>query len=167
VPYAPAPDRGGAQGLAAPAARLHNACRDLATFRRPHPRAAIRTAGRREAKEETVEIVGAYTVPQAQLRTREAVCDPEIMKACIPACEAPERIASTESRLTMTTKIARRTARIKRGPAGKHTQGHDDASAKVGGKLAQVSARMVDAVARNLPPDFFSALSRQAGRERG
>ena len=149
-----------------------------------------------------MEIVGEYTIPQSQMRTWEAVCDPEIMKACIPGCETLERTSPTEFHLTMTTKIASLTARfrgritvadahapdtytivfegqggvagfvtglahIKLEPAGKDTRLHYDASAKVGGKLAQVSARMVDSVAQKLTSDFFSAFSRHLGRERG
>jgi carbon monoxide dehydrogenase subunit G len=149
-----------------------------------------------------VEIVGEYTIPQSQMRTWEAVCDAEIMKACIPGCETLERTSPTEFHLTMKTKIASLTAQfrgritvadahapdtytivfegqggmagfvtglahIKLEPAGKDTRLHYDASAKVGGKLAQVSARMVDSVAQKLTSDFFSAFSRHLGRERG
>ena len=55
-----------------------------------------------------MEIVGEYTIPQSQMRTWEAVCDAEIMKACIPGCETLERTSPTEFHLTMTTKITSR-----------------------------------------------------------
>jgi len=50
-------------------------------------------------------------------------------------------------------------------PEGNDTRLSYTAKASVGGKLAQVGARLIDGVARQLAGKFFEAFSRRAGKE--
>ena len=58
--------------------------------------------------------------------------------------------------------FARGEARVELSPDGQNTQLKYAASAMVGGKLAQVGARLIDGVAKKMAEQFFSAFNRRA-----
>jgi hypothetical protein len=134
---------------------------------------------------------GQQVVPSGQEQTWKALNDTEVLKECIPGCDAIERMSDTEYQLAMTTKIGPVNAKFKgkmtlqdvdapRGytmvfegqggvagfakgqaavsltPEGETTTRLDySVKAMVGGKLAQLGARLIDGVARKLSDEFF------------
>jgi len=50
-------------------------------------------------------------------------------------------------------------------PEGSNTRLSYTAKATIGGKLAQVGARLIDGVARQLAGKFFEAFSKRAGQK--
>ena len=52
-----------------------------------------------------MELSSSRTVPASVEATWAALNDPETLKACIPGCEAIERISETEFRVTMTARV--------------------------------------------------------------
>ena len=141
-----------------------------------------------------MELTGQQLIPLDQETTWRALNDPEILKACIPGCEAFDKLNDTQYQLTMTARIGPVSAKFKgvmtlgdvdppRGytisfegqggvagfakgeaavslePEGESTRLSYTAKAMVGGKLAQLGARLIDGVARKLANDFFSAFN--------
>jgi len=58
--------------------------------------------------------------------------------------------------------FAKGEARVELKPDGKNTQLKYAAKAMVGGKLAQVGARLIDGVAKKMAEQFFTAFNRRA-----
>ena len=58
--------------------------------------------------------------------------------------------------------FAKGEARIELAPDGKNTRLRYSAKAMVGGKLAQVGARLIDGVAKKMAEQFFTAFNRRA-----
>lgn len=141
-----------------------------------------------------MELTGQQLIPLPQNETWEALNDPEILKACIPGCDAFDKVTDTQYRLTMTARIGPVSAKFKglmtledvnppRGytmgfegqggvagfakgqaavsldPEGESTRLSYSAKAMVGGKIAQLGARLIDGVARKLANDFFTAFN--------
>jgi uncharacterized protein len=138
-----------------------------------------------------VEMSGQQLIPLPQQDTWQALNDTEVLKECIPGCEALEKLSDTQYQLTMTARIGPVSARFKgvmtledvdapRGytmvfegqggvagfakgqaavalaPEGNATRLSYSVKAMVGGKLAQLGARLIDGVARKLANEFFS-----------
>jgi carbon monoxide dehydrogenase subunit G len=61
--------------------------------------------------------------------------------------------------------FARGEARVELAPEGNSTQLKYAAKAMVGGKLAQVGARLIDGVARKMADEFFTAFNRRVSGE--
>ena len=40
-----------------------------------------------------MDIAGSQLIPKPQRQTWDAICDPEVLKVCIPGCETMERIS--------------------------------------------------------------------------
>jgi carbon monoxide dehydrogenase subunit G len=138
-----------------------------------------------------MEMHGEFRIPAPRQQVWEKLNDPEILKACIPGCEAVDKISDTE----MTAKVVARVGPVKASFSGKVTltdldppagytitgegtggvAGFAKGSAKVslddvgaetvlrygvqaqvGGKLAQIGSRLIDATARKYADDFFS-----------
>jgi carbon monoxide dehydrogenase subunit G len=59
--------------------------------------------------------------------------------------------------------FARMTSRVALQPQGEHTVLRYSAQAEIGGKLASVGSRLVQAVAKKNADDFFTAFTRQLG----
>ena len=60
-----------------------------------------------------MDLTGRYTIPAAPTTVWDALNDAEILKACIPGCEAVEKISPTEFLATATLKIGSMKARFK------------------------------------------------------
>lgn len=138
-----------------------------------------------------MEMSGQQLIPLPQQDTWQALNDTEVLKECIPGCEALEKLSDTQYQLTMTARIGPVSARFKgvmtlqdvdapRGytmvfegqggvagfakgqaavaltPEGNATRLSYSVKAMVGGKLAQLGARLIDGVARKLANEFFS-----------
>jgi carbon monoxide dehydrogenase subunit G len=139
-------------------------------------------------------MTGQQLIPVPQAETWEALNDTEVLKACIPGCEALERVSDSQYQLSMTARIGPVSARFKglmtledmdapraytmifegqggvagfaKGQAAVALAPEEDATrlsysvkAMVGGKLAQLGARLIDGVARKLADDFFKAFN--------
>jgi uncharacterized protein len=137
-----------------------------------------------------MEMSGEQLIPASQQETWEALNDPQVLKACVPGCEAIDHIADNEYRVQMVARVGPVSAKFKGrltlsdikppnsysiafegqgGPAGFAKGGaqvklspHDgqtklayDVKASVGGKLAQIGSRLVDAAAKKVADDFF------------
>jgi carbon monoxide dehydrogenase subunit G len=142
-------------------------------------------------------MTGEQQVPLCQAQTWDALNDTEVLKDCIPGCEALERVADNQYQLTMTARIGPVNARFKglmtladmdppRGytmmfegqggvagfakgqaavaltPEENSTRLSYSVKATIGGKLAQLGARLIDGVARKLANDFFKAFNQRA-----
>ncbi len=147
-----------------------------------------------------MDLSGEYVIPQAQERVWEAICDADIVKACIPGCEAMEKQSDTEFSVLVDANVGSVHAQFKgrlniadshapdiytvvfegQAPAGfvtghanielepwggKSTRMKYNASVKVGGRLAQVSSRLVDSVGEKLVEQFFAAFIDRLAKE--
>ena len=137
-----------------------------------------------------MEMSGEQLIPAPQQETWEALNDPQVLKACVPGCEAIDHIADNEYQVQMVARVGPVSAKFKGrltlsdikppnsysiafegqgGPAGfakggaqvrlspqnGHTKLAYDVKASVGGKLAQIGSRLVDAAAKKVADDFF------------
>ncbi len=149
-----------------------------------------------------MEMTGRYQIPASRDKVWAALNDPVVLKACIPGCEALEKVSDNEMTATVKTKVGPVSATFngtvtlskldppngytisgegKGGAAGfakggaEVTLTDDDgvtlltytAKAQVGGKLAQVGARLIDAAAKQMADQFFAAFAERVGSEDG
>ena len=149
-----------------------------------------------------MEMTGEQLIPASQRDTWNALNDPEVLKACIPGCEAIERLSDTESQVLMTARIGpvsakfkgkltlsdineprsysmsfdgqggvagfgKGSAQVQLTPEGDHTKLSYAVKATVGGKLAQIGSRLVDAAAMKIADDFFSNFNEKVGALHG
>lgn len=144
-------------------------------------------------------MTGQQVIPLPQAATWAALNDTEVLKACIPGCEALDRISDTQYEIAMRARVGPVSARFKglmtledvdapRGytmvfegqggvagfakgqavvalvPEGDATRLDYSVKAMIGGKLAQLGARLIDGVARKLADDFFKAFNAHASK---
>ena len=137
-----------------------------------------------------MEMSAEQLIPASQQETWDALNDPEVLKACVPGCEAIDLIAGNEYQVQMVARVGPVSAKFKGrltlsdikppssysiafegqgGPAGFAKGGAQvklsaqdggtklayDVKASVGGKLAQIGSRLVDAAAKKVADDFF------------
>jgi carbon monoxide dehydrogenase subunit G len=141
-----------------------------------------------------MEMTGEQLIPASQQDTWNALNDPEILKACVPGCEAIDPVAPNEFQVAMVARVGPVSAKFKgklslsdldppnsysiafEGQGGAAGFGKGSArvtlatqdggtrlgytvNASVGGKLAQIGSRLVDAAARKIADDFFKAFN--------
>jgi len=70
-----------------------------------------------------MEITGEQLIPKPQQLTWDAICDPAVLKLCIPGCESMEQATPTEFHLVMGAKVGPVSAKFK----GKITLANVDA----------------------------------------
>jgi len=137
-----------------------------------------------------MEMSGEQLIPASQQHTWNALNDPEVLKACVPGCEAIDRLADNEYQVQMVARVGPVSAKFKGkltlsdikppdsysiafegqgGPAGFAKGGAQvrlaadgvgtklsyDVKASVGGKLAQIGSRLIDAAAKKVADEFF------------
>ena len=137
-----------------------------------------------------MEMSGEQLIPASQQAVWNALNDPQILKACVPGCEAITPSGDNEYQVLMVARVGPVSAKFKGkltlsdikppqsyalafegqgGAAGfakgsakvnLTTQGITtklayDVKASVGGKLAQIGSRLVDAAAKKVADDFF------------
>jgi carbon monoxide dehydrogenase subunit G len=137
-----------------------------------------------------MEMSGEQLIPASQEETWEALNDPEVLKACVPGCEAIDHISGNEYQVQMVARVgpvsakfkgrltlsdikppnsysiafegqggpagfAKGGAQVKLSPQNGQTRLAYDVKASVGGKLAQIGSRLVDAAAKKVADDFF------------
>jgi carbon monoxide dehydrogenase subunit G len=141
-----------------------------------------------------MEMTGEQLIPASQAKTWAALNDLEVLKSCIPGCEAIEDLGNSEFSVLMTARVGPVAAKFKgrmtlsnvkppesysisfegqggvagfaKGGAdvrlaaeGHATRLHYAVKANVGGKLAQIGSRLVDAAAAKVAGDFFGAFN--------
>lgn len=142
-----------------------------------------------------MDMTGEYRIPAPRARVWEALNDPEVLRGCIPGCEAVEKQSDTEFTARVTAKVgpvkAKFTGKVTlsevdppngyvitgegsggvagfgKGGATVRLADADEggtvltyvAHASVGGKLAQIGSRLVDATARKMADDFFACFA--------
>ena len=137
-----------------------------------------------------MEMKGEQLVPATQQTTWEALNDPQVLKACVPGCEAITPAGDNAYEVLMVARVgpvsakfkgkltlsdivppqsyaisfegqggaagfAKGGARVNLVPENDKTKLVYDVKANVGGKLAQIGSRLVDAAARKVADDFF------------
>lgn len=142
-------------------------------------------------------MTGQQQIPLSQTQTWHALNDTEVLKDCIPGCEALERVSENRYELRMTARVgpvstrfkglmtledidppnsytmtfegqggvagfAKGQAKVTLTPEEEGTRLSYLVKAMVGGKLAQLGARLIDGVARKLAEDFFKAFNERA-----
>ena len=60
-----------------------------------------------------MEIIGDQLIPKPQRQTWDAICDPEVLKFCIPGCESMEKISDSEFQMTISAKVGPVSAKFK------------------------------------------------------
>jgi carbon monoxide dehydrogenase subunit G len=143
-----------------------------------------------------MEQSGQYRIAAPRQRVWEALNDPEVLKACIPGCQALTRSGENTLHAVVQMKIgplsasfegdvalqdldppngytldvsakggaagfAKGTAKVALAEDGAETTLSYQAEGRVGGKLAQVGQRLIDAAARKTADDFFEAFARE------
>ncbi len=141
-----------------------------------------------------MEMTGEQMIPASQSDTWAALNDPEVLKACVPGCEAIDRVSDNEYMVQMTARVgpvsakfkgrlllsdikppdsyslafegqggvagfAKGGAQVSLAPDGHGTRLSYKVKANVGGKLAQIGSRLVDAAANKVANDFFTAFN--------
>ena len=137
-----------------------------------------------------MEMKGEQLVPASQQDVWNALNDPQMLKECIPGCEALERVADNEYMVLMVSRVGPVSAKFKgkltladvnpprsyslafegqggaagfaKGGAQVQLSSQDgatrlsyEAKANVGGKLAQIGSRLIEAAAKKVADDFF------------
>jgi carbon monoxide dehydrogenase subunit G len=143
-----------------------------------------------------MEMRGEKLIPASQNDTWDALNDPEILKACVPGCEAITPVNPNEYQVLMTARVgpvsakfrgrlslfdikapssyslafegqggaagfAKGAAQVKLSAEGEQTRLSYDVKANVGGKLAQIGSRLVDAAAKKVADEFFQNFTRK------
>ena len=131
-----------------------------------------------------MEMSGEHQISAPRQQVWDALNDPEVLKACITGCESIEKLSDTEMTAVVVAKVGPVKAKFKGkvilsdidAPNGYTINGEgsaevaltDDgtgtvlnytAKASVGGKLAQLGSRLVDATAAKLADEFFTAFA--------
>ena len=60
-----------------------------------------------------MEIIGEQVIPKPQQQTWDAICDPAVLKICIPGCETMEKVSDSEFHITMAAKVGPVSAKFK------------------------------------------------------
>ena len=137
-----------------------------------------------------MEMKGEQLIPAPQQTVWNALNDPEILKACVPGCEAITPTGDNEYQVLMVARVgpvsakfkgkltlsdikppqsyalafegqggaagfAKGGAQVRLSTQGLTTKLEYDVKASVGGKLAQIGSRLIDAAARKVADDFF------------
>jgi carbon monoxide dehydrogenase subunit G len=149
-----------------------------------------------------MEMSGEERIPASQDATWAALNDPEILKACVPGCEAIDLLGQNEYQVLMVARVGpvsakfkgklalsdlnpphayaiafegqggaagfgKGSARVQLAPDGDGTKLSYQVQASVGGKLAQIGSRLVDAAARKIATDFFAAFNEKVAALHG
>jgi carbon monoxide dehydrogenase subunit G len=149
-----------------------------------------------------MEMTGEERIPASQGDTWAALNDPVILKACVPGCDAIDRLAENEYQVLMVARIGpvsakfkgklalsdlkpphsyaiafegqggaagfgKGSAQVQLAPDGEGTRLSYQVKASVGGKLAQIGSRLVDAAARKVAQDFFAAFNEKVASLHG
>ncbi|MDX3907483.1 MAG: carbon monoxide dehydrogenase subunit G [Pigmentiphaga sp.] len=137
-----------------------------------------------------MQLVGEQLVPADQQTTWAALNDPEILRQCIPGCDAITEDGEHAYRVDMAVRVGpisakfkgklrlldiqaptayrlefegqggaagfgKGTAAVRLAPEAGATRLTYTVDASIGGKLAQVGARLIEAAARKLSDEFF------------
>jgi uncharacterized protein len=138
-----------------------------------------------------MDMTGEFRIPAPRQRVWEGLNDPEILKQCIPGCEAIEKVSDTEFAARAVARVgpvrasfagkvtlsdldpprsymisgegqggvagfAKGSARVRLDEeASETTLLKYEVDAHVGGKLAQIGSRLIDATSRKMASDFF------------
>ncbi len=138
-----------------------------------------------------MDMTGERRIPAPRRLGWERRNDPETLKACIPGCEAIEKISDTEFTAKLVAKVgpvrasfsgkvtlsdldppsgytitgegtggvagfAKGSATVSLVEEGGETVLRYGAQGQVGGKLAQIGSRLIDATARKMADEFFT-----------
>src|SRR6266851_4876007 len=107
-----------------------------------------------------MDMTGEFRIPAPRRKVWEALNDPEILKQSIPGCEEIEKISPTKLAAKVTAKGG---ATVRLADDGDGTRLTYVVEAHVGGKLAQIGSRLIDATARKMAEDFFTRFSSIVG----
>jgi len=146
-----------------------------------------------------MEMTDEQLIPAPQQAVWEALNDPQVLKECVPGCEAIDRTGENEYQVLMVARVGPVSAKFKGklklsdikppdsyalafegqgGAAGFAKGGAQvrlsqespsttklsyDVRANVGGKLAQIGSRLVDAAAKKVADDFFRNFNEKVG----
>ena len=149
-----------------------------------------------------MEMSGEQLIPASQQTVWDALNDPEMLKACVPGCEAIEPTGENAYQVLMVARVgpvsakfkgkltlsdirppesyslafegqggaagfAKGGAQVRLSPENGKTKLHYDVKASVGGKLAQIGSRLVDAAAKKVADDFFRNFNEKVSALRG
>src|SRR5882762_8299552 len=113
-----------------------------------------------------MELKGERLLPADRATAWAALNDTEILKLCIPGCESITATAGAQYEIALMAAIGPVKARFK----GKMEMADVDATstmmtyvatAQIGGKLAQIGSRLVDAASAATADKFFEAFAEQ------
>src|SRR5271156_1809173 len=147
---------------------------------------APRSGPRRKETLMAMTMTGEATVPADRPKVWAMLNDPEVLKACIPGCESLEKVGDHGFAAVVKTKIGPVSATFKGKVelsdlvplVGYKIAGEGDGGiagveggtllrynveAHVGGKIAQLGARLIDGVAKNMADKFFANFAAAAG----
>lgn len=140
-----------------------------------------------------MELVGTQRIEATNEVVYAALNDPEVLRQCIPGCDAVEKTSDTAMKAKVTLKIgpmkvtfngnvtlsdlepphsykitgegsggvagfAKGSAAVRLEPENEATLLHYTVKADVGGKIAQLGARLIDGTAKKLSAEFFEKL---------
>jgi len=60
-----------------------------------------------------MEMTGEQRIPASQAETWQALNDPEVLKECVPGCEAIDRVSDSEYAVQMTARVGPVSAKFK------------------------------------------------------
>ncbi len=138
-----------------------------------------------------MEITGEFRIPAPRQAVWDGLNDPEVLRQCIPGCEALDKVSDTEFSGSIVAKVgpvkakfqggvklsdldppngytlsgegkgaaagfANGTAKVRLRDDGDATVLSYDVDAQIGGKLAQVGARLIEGTVKKLSAEFFA-----------
>ena len=109
-----------------------------------------------------MELTGRRDLPLDRAVWR-GLNDPALLRQAIAGCESMEPVGEGEGGAAG---FARGDARVRLGESGRGTALEYAVKAHVGGRIAQVGSRLVDAAALELADDFFAAFERELSASR-
>jgi len=145
-----------------------------------------------------MEMTGEQLIPASQQETWDALNDPQVLKQCVPGCEAIDPAGENQYQVLMVARVgpvsakfkgkltlsdikapdsyaiafegqggaagfAKGAAKVRLSAEGNNTKLSYEVKASVGGKLAQIGSRLVDAAAKKVADDFFRNFNEKAG----
>jgi carbon monoxide dehydrogenase subunit G len=104
-----------------------------------------------------MDMTGERRIPAPRSIVWDALNNPEVLKASIPGCESLEKLEDNQMKATAAIKVGPISARF----SGKVQLLRYQVNAQVGGKLAQLGGRLIDATAKQMADAFFDRFSKQ------
>src|SRR5438067_1348357 len=102
----------------------------------------------------------SYTIPAPREKVFALITDPTVLQNCIAGCEKMVRTSEDNYDAHLKNGIAR----IELAEKGQETEVRCDSEAQVGGMIAAIGSRLVEAIGKKMMDDFFKKFAEQVAK---